>query len=51
MTTDHAGRVGWAGYLRKPVCVCGWEGRRQKEAARAEADLARHLEASGVGGR
>lgn len=43
--TEHAGRVGWAGYLRKPVCSCGWEGGRVKEAWRAELELARHLDA------
>jgi hypothetical protein len=51
MTIEHAARVGWAGYLRKPVCSCGWAGNRWKDVRHAERELARHLAAPGVEAR
>jgi hypothetical protein len=50
-TVDHLVRIGWAGYLRKPVCLCGWAGNRWKDPRHAEREGARHLAAPAVGPR
>jgi hypothetical protein len=42
MTNAHTVHVGWAGYLRKAVCSCGWAGARWKDLRHAEREAEAH---------